>query len=211
MRDAKNSDSRSQGEKCVPSNGKDREQKRKKQVSNQMSDVKTESIKSIIAKMRLLSDVSWGPSEESWDGNEKPTKSSGERDKEDEKKCWKSRENERLFMNWKSDDGLCRHAFPNLRERQTRMRKHQQVNYTKNRNVIFEHSFNDCYMWDHVLIHDDTCLTYAWVWLIISCVKSLTWYHHHHCQLWEEISEESISIVFEHVLCIDLDFLLLNI
>ncbi len=78
--------------------------------------------------MRLLSDVSWDSSEGSWDENEEPTKSSGERDKEDEKECWKSRGNERLFMNWESDDGLCRHAFPNLRGRQTRMRKHQQVN-----------------------------------------------------------------------------------
>jgi len=58
VRDAKNSDSRSQGEKCASSNGGDREQERKKQVSSQMSDVETESIESIIAKMRLLSDVS---------------------------------------------------------------------------------------------------------------------------------------------------------
>ena len=58
---------------------------------------------------------------------------------------------------------------------------------TKNRNVVSEHSFNNCYMWDYVLMHDDTCLMYAWVWLITSCVKSLTWYHHHHCQLWKEI------------------------
>ncbi len=137
MRDAKNSDSRSQGEKCAPSNERDREQKRKKQVSSQMSDVKTESIKSIIAKMRLLSDVGWDSSEGSWNGNEKPTKSSGERDKEDEKKCWKSKRNERLFINWESGDELCRHAFPNLRGRQTRMRKHQQVNYTNyDNNVI---------------------------------------------------------------------------
>jgi len=57
MRNAKNSDSRSQGEKCASSNEEDREQERKKQVSSQMSDVKTESIESIIAKMRLLSDV----------------------------------------------------------------------------------------------------------------------------------------------------------
>ncbi len=57
MRDAKNSDPRSQGEKCAPSNGRDREQERKKQVSSQMSDVETESIESIIAKVRLLSDV----------------------------------------------------------------------------------------------------------------------------------------------------------
>jgi len=58
VRDVKDSDSRSQEEKCVSSNERDREQKRKKQVSNQMSDVKTGPIKSIIAKMRLLSDVS---------------------------------------------------------------------------------------------------------------------------------------------------------
>ena len=57
MRNAKNSDSRSQGEKCASSNEGDREQKRKKQVSSQMNDVETESIKSIIAKMRLLPDV----------------------------------------------------------------------------------------------------------------------------------------------------------
>ncbi len=131
MRNAKNSDSRSQEKKCVSSNEKDREQKRKKQVSSQISDVKTESIKSIIAKMRLLSDVNWDSSEESWDENEKSTKSSDERDKEDEKKSWKLRKNERLFMNWKSGDELCQHAFPNLRERQTRMRKHQQVNYSE--------------------------------------------------------------------------------
>ena len=87
MRDAKNSDSRSQEKKCASSNEKDREQKRKKQVLSQMSDVKTESIESIIAKMRLLSDVSWDSSEESWDENEKSTKSSDERDKEDEEKC----------------------------------------------------------------------------------------------------------------------------
>ncbi len=66
-------------------------------------------------------------------------------------------------------------------------------------------------MWDHVLMHDDTCLTYAWVWLITSCIKSLTWYHHRYYQLWEEISEESISTVFEHVLCVDLDSLSLDI
>ena len=41
MRDAKDSDPRSQGEKCAPSNGGDREQKRKKQVSGQMGGVET--------------------------------------------------------------------------------------------------------------------------------------------------------------------------
>ncbi len=87
MRNAKNNDSRSQEKKCVSSNEKDHEQKRKKQVSDQMSNVKTESIESIIAKMRLLSDVSWDSSKESWDENEKLTKSSDERDKEDEEKC----------------------------------------------------------------------------------------------------------------------------
>jgi len=58
MRNAKNSDTRSQGEKCASSNGGDREQKRKKQVLDQMSDVETEPIESIFAKMRLLLDVS---------------------------------------------------------------------------------------------------------------------------------------------------------
>jgi len=58
MRNAKNSDTRSQGEKCASSNGEDREQKRKKQVLDQMGDVETESIESIFAKMRLLLDVS---------------------------------------------------------------------------------------------------------------------------------------------------------
>ncbi len=130
MRDAKNSDSRSQGEKYASSNERDHEQKRKKQVSDQMSDVKTESIESIIAKMRLLSDVSWDSSKESWNENEKLIKSSDERDKADEEKCWKLRRNERLFMNWKSGDELCQHAFLNLRERQTWMCKHQQVNYS---------------------------------------------------------------------------------
>ncbi len=86
MRDAKNSDSRSQRKKCASSNEKDREQKRKKQVLSQMSDVKTESIESIIAKMRLLSDVNWDSSEESWDENEKSTESLGERDQRNEKK-----------------------------------------------------------------------------------------------------------------------------
>ncbi len=143
MRDAKNSDSRSQEKKCASSNEKDREQKRKKQVLSQMSDVKTESIESIIAKMRLLSDVSWDSSEESWDENEKSTKSSDERDKEDEKKCWKSRRNERLFMNWESDDELCWHAFPNLRRHQTQMRKHQQVNY-KIKMYHFKRDFDSC-------------------------------------------------------------------
>ncbi len=57
MRDAKDSDSRSQGEKCASSNGGGREQKRKKQVSSQMSGVETGPIESIIAKVRLLSDV----------------------------------------------------------------------------------------------------------------------------------------------------------
>ncbi len=83
--------------------------------------------------------------------------------------------------------------------------------HAKNRNVVSEHSFNNCYMWNHVLMHDDTCIMYAWVWLIMSCVKSLTWYCHCRYQLWKEISEESISIVFEHVLCVDLDSLSLNI
>ncbi len=82
MRNVKNSDSRSQEKKCASSNEKDRKQKHKKQVLSQMSDVKTESIESIIAKMRLLSDVSWDSSEESWDWNEKSTEISGERDKE---------------------------------------------------------------------------------------------------------------------------------
>ncbi len=96
-----------------------------------MSNVKTESIESIIAKMRLLSDVNWDSSKKSWDENEKSTKSSDERDKEDEEKCWKLRENERLFMNWESDDELCQHAFLNLKEHQTWMCKHQQINYNK--------------------------------------------------------------------------------
>jgi len=39
------------------SNEKDHKQKHKKQVSSQMSDVKTESIESIITKIRFLSDV----------------------------------------------------------------------------------------------------------------------------------------------------------
>jgi len=58
VRDAKNNDTRSQEEKCAPLNGGDREQKRKKQVLSQMGDVETRSIESIIAKMRLLLDVS---------------------------------------------------------------------------------------------------------------------------------------------------------
>ncbi len=106
-----------------------------------MSGVETGSIESIIAKVRLLSDVGWGSSEGSWDGNEKPTESSGERDKEDEKKCWKSRENKRLFMNWESDDELCRRAFPNLRECQTRHDKHLKVNYKIN-DMMFLNSRN---------------------------------------------------------------------
>jgi len=84
VRDAKDSDPRSQGEKCAPSNGGDREQKRKKQVSGQMGGVETGPIESIIAKVRLLPDVGCGPSEGSWDGNEEPTESPGERDKGDE-------------------------------------------------------------------------------------------------------------------------------
>jgi len=84
VRDAKDSDPRSQGEKCASSNGGDREQKRKKQVSGQMGGVETGPIESIIAKVRLLPDVGCGPSEGSWDGNEEPTESPGERDKEDE-------------------------------------------------------------------------------------------------------------------------------
>ncbi len=130
MRNVKNSNSRSQEEKCMSSNEKDYEQKRKKQVSSQMSDVKTELIKLIIVKMRLLSDVSWDLSKESWNENEKSTESSDERDKEDEKKCWKSRKNERLFMNWKSDDELCWCAFFNLKEYQIWHDKHLKVNYT---------------------------------------------------------------------------------
>lgn len=58
MRDAKDKNTRSQEEKCAPLNGEDCEQKRKKQVLNQMGDVETEPIESIIAKMRLLLDVS---------------------------------------------------------------------------------------------------------------------------------------------------------
>jgi len=49
-----------------------------------MGGVETGPIESIIAKVRLLPDVGCGPSEGSWDGNEEPTESSGERDKEDE-------------------------------------------------------------------------------------------------------------------------------
>jgi hypothetical protein len=58
VRDAKNNDTRSQGGKCASSNEGDREQKRKKQVLGQMDDVEIEPIESIIAKMRLLLDVS---------------------------------------------------------------------------------------------------------------------------------------------------------
>ena len=58
MRNAKNSDTRSQEEKCASLNGGDREQKRKKQVLGQMSDVETGPIELIFAKMRLLLDVS---------------------------------------------------------------------------------------------------------------------------------------------------------
>ena len=95
----------------------------------QIGGVETGPMESIIAKVRPLPDVGWGPSEGSWDGNEEPTKSPGERDKGDEEECWESRGDGRLFMDWESGDGLCRHAFPNLRGRQTWMRKHQQVNY----------------------------------------------------------------------------------
>ncbi len=136
MRDAKDSDPRSQGEKCAPSNGGDREQKRKKQVSGQMGGVETGPIESIIAKVRLLPDVGWGPSEGSWNGNEEPTESPGERDKGDEEECWKSRGDGRLFMDWESGDGLCRRAFPNLGGCQTRHGKHLKVNYKIN-NMMF--------------------------------------------------------------------------
>ncbi len=132
MRDAKDSDPRSQGEKCAPSNGGDREQNRKKQVSGQMGGVETGPIESIIAKVRLLPDVGWGPSEGSRDGNEEPTESPGERDKGDEKEWWKSRGDGRLFMDWESGDGLCRRAFPNLGGCQTRHGKHLKVNNRKN-------------------------------------------------------------------------------
>jgi len=57
IRNMKNSDLRSQEKKCMFSNEKDHKQKHKKQVSSQMSDVKTESIESIITKIRFLSDV----------------------------------------------------------------------------------------------------------------------------------------------------------
>ncbi len=46
-----------------------------------MGGVETGPIESIIAKVRLLPDVGWGPSEGSWDRNEEPTEIPGERDK----------------------------------------------------------------------------------------------------------------------------------
>ncbi len=45
-----------------------------------------------------------------------------------EEKWWKLKKNERLFMNWKSDDELCKRALLNLRRCQTRHDKHLKVN-----------------------------------------------------------------------------------
>ncbi len=108
------------------------------EVKRKSACLQTESIESIIAKMRLLSDASWDSSKESWNENEKLTKSSGERDKENEKKCWKSKRNERIFMIWESDDKLCRRALLDSRECQTRHDKHLKVNYYKDKLLIFE-------------------------------------------------------------------------
>ena len=45
-----------------------------------------------------------------------------------EKKWWKLKRDERLFMNWESDDELCERALPNLGRCQTRHDKHLKVN-----------------------------------------------------------------------------------
>ncbi len=106
------------------------------EVKRKSARLQTESIESIIAKMRLLSDANWDSSKESWDENEKSTKSSDERDKENEKKCWKSKRNEQIFMIWKSDDELCQRALLDSRKCQTRHDKHLKVNYKIN-NIMF--------------------------------------------------------------------------
>ncbi len=59
-----------------------------------------------------------------------------------EKKWWKLKKNERLFMNWKSDDELCERALLNLKEYQTRHDKHLKVNYLWNSFKTFSESLN---------------------------------------------------------------------
>lgn len=103
------------------------------EVKKKSAHLQTKSIESIIAKMRLLSDANWDSSKESWNENEKSTKSSGERNKENEKKCWKLKKNERIFMIWKSDDELCWRALLDSRRCQTRHDKHLKVNYKVNK------------------------------------------------------------------------------